>query len=146
MKTPKRWIGVAALLLAAAACEIFEDRTPRQIFFRMEGPPGAVVSVVYSKQFVATVDELGITRLRVFGSDTVMHALPIDTVIDVRLEQRLYIEAVPSALADTLSVDARVDVDDRVLYDGTGKLYPTDPWQFLYTFNQRTTSELEVII
>ena len=147
MKTrTTRLIGVAAVLLAAGACEIFEDRTPKQIFFQMDGPPGAVVRVLYSKQFVAGVDELGVTRLRIFQADTVMHVLPIDTVIDVRIERRLYIQAQSAAEGDTLSVDAQVDVDDRNLYDNTGKLYPTFPWRFLYHFNHRYTDNIDIVL
>lgn len=146
MKTSLRFAGILAAVLLAGACEIFEDQTPEQIFFRMDGPAGSVVSVIYSKQFVAGVNELGVTRLEIFGADTVQHVLPIDTVIDVRLEQRLYIQAEPAAVTDTLSVKTRVDVDDRGLYDQSGKLYPTIPWRFLYQFNTRFTDDIEVII
>lgn len=141
-----RFVGILAAVLLAGGCEIFEDQTPEQIFFRMEGPAGAVVSVIYSKQFVAGVNEAGVTRVEVFRADTVQHVLPIDTVIDIRVQRQLYIQAEPAMVTDTLLVDTQVDVDTRALYDRSGKLFPTLPWRFLYRFNQPFTDDIEVII
>lgn len=145
MSITARFLGVAAVVILAGGCEIFEDQTPKQIFFRMDGTTGDIVTVIYSKQFVAGVDQLGVTQVEVFRADTVTHTLPIDTIIDVRLERRLFIQAEPAALTDTVSVSTRVDVDDRGLYDQSGKLYPTDPWRFLYQFNARFTDVIEVV-
>jgi len=112
----------------------------------MSGPTGSQVTVIYSKQFVAGVNEIGQTRLEVFGADTVVHTLPIDTVIDVRLEQRLFLRASPLAASDTLAVDARVDVDGRNIYSDQGDLFPLVPWQFFYQYNVTFTQDVEVII
>ena len=38
------------------------------------------------------VDEMGITQVQVFSSDTVMHTLPIDTVIDIAAEQQWFVQ------------------------------------------------------
>jgi hypothetical protein len=147
MRTSVWFVGVlAVILLSAAGCEIFEDREPKDIFFHVEGTPGGVVQVLYSKEFVAGVDEAGVTRVEVFGADTVVHTMPFDTVIDVRIEQRLLIQAQPLMETDTLDLDARVDVDDRNLYDESGVLYPTVPWKFLYQFNHRFTDIVEVVL
>ena len=64
-----------ALTLAflVAGCGFFEDEVPEDIFFRMTGPSGSQVTVIYSKQFVAGVNEIGETRVEVFGADTVVH-------------------------------------------------------------------------
>jgi hypothetical protein len=132
------------LIAVATGCEVFEDQTPEFINFRMDGPAGERVSVVYSKQFVAGVNEEGITRVEVFGSDTVAHVLPIDTIIDVRLEQRLFLQAFPTV--DTLRVDVTIDVDDRGLYDNNGLIFLVDPWKFLYQFNARFTDDIELVI
>lgn len=140
------FIGVFAVVLSAGGCEIFEDREPNDIFFHMEGTPGGVVQVMYSKAFIAGIDEAGVTRVEVFEADTAIHTVPFDTVIDVRIEQRILIQAQPLMETDTLDVDARVDVDDRNLYDESGKLYPTVPWRFLYQFNQRFTDVVEVVL
>jgi hypothetical protein len=140
-----RCLAVAAGLIAVTAgCEVFEDQTPEFINFRMNGTAGEVVNVIYSKQFVAGVNEEGITRVEVFGSDTVAHVLPIDTIIDVRLEQRLFLQAFP--VVDTLRVDVDIDVDDRGLYDNNGLLYLIEPWKFLYQFNTRFSDDIEVVI
>lgn len=146
MRTIAWFIGIAAVVLTAGGCEIFEDRTPNDIFFSMEGTSASEVLVVYSKQFVAGVDELGVTQVEVFAADTVVHTMPFDTVIDVRIEQRVFIQAEPLMETDTLSVDARVDVDDRNLFDESGDLFPDVPWRFLYQFRQPFTDVVEVVL
>jgi hypothetical protein len=141
----KSFVGIALAVAMASGCEVFTDPTPEFINFRMEGTPGEVVQMLYTKQFVAGVDETGVTRLRLFSADTVVHVLPIDTIIDVRLEQRLYMEAIPFA-GDTISVTVRVDVDGRNLFNRSGSLFPSSPWQFLYQYNQAFTDDVQVII
>lgn len=141
-----RWMTIFALVAVAGGCEIFQERTSDNIFFRMDGSPGGIVSVIYSKEFVAGVDEFGVTRVEVFGADTAIHTLPFDTVIDIRVERQIFIQAEPLNMTDTLSVDAQVDVDDRNLYDQSGQLYPTIPWRFLFRFNQRFTDVVEVVL
>lgn len=145
MKIAKSFVVLLAMVSLVSACEIFEDRTPEFISLRMAGTPGEVVTIIYSKQFVAGVDETGVTRVEIFGSDTVMHQLPIDTIIDIRLERRLYIQA-ETLPTDTIAVDVQVDVDDRGLFDRVGSLFPTIPWQFLYQFNAQFTDAIEVVI
>lgn len=145
MKIAKCLVGIVAFVSLGSACEVFEDLTPEFINLRVSGTPGTVVSVIYSKQFVAGVDEIGVTRVEIFGADTVMHVLPIDTIIDVRLERRIYIQA-ESLPTDTLAVDVRVEVDTRELFDRSGDLFPTIPWQFLYQFNATFTDDIEVVI
>ena len=56
-------LAVAAVL--AIGCEVFQDPTPKEISFRMSGSAGDIVTVIYSKQFVAGVNELGVTRVEV---------------------------------------------------------------------------------
>jgi hypothetical protein len=145
MKILKKLAVFGIVAASLSACEVFEDPTPETVSFRMDGPVGATVTVLYSKQFVAGVTESGVTQVEIFRADTVVHTLPIDTIIDVRLERRIYIQAeiVPT---DTVDVDVRVDVNDRNLFDRSGKLYPALPWQFLYQYNTRFTENIEVII
>jgi hypothetical protein len=109
----------------------------------MDGPVGQTVSVVYSKQFIAAVDELNVTRVEIFGADTVLHTLPFDTIIDVRLERRLFLQAEVMAV-DTLNVDVSIDADGRTLFDRAGDLFPDLPWRFLYQFNHAFTDAIEV--
>jgi len=146
MTTLRRLVAVAAAVITMTGCELFEDQVPEDIFFRMSGPTGSQVMVIYSKQFVAGVNELGQTRIEVFGADTVFHTLPIDTIVDVRLERRLFLQATPVLESDTISVNARVDVDGRNIFSERGDLFPTVPWQFFYQYNVTFTQDVEVII
>lgn len=146
MKIPTRLVGVIALAVLLPACEIFENQAPETVSFRMDGGPGDVVRVIYSKRFIAGEDETGVTRLEIFEADTVEHQLPIDTIIDVRIERQLYLEAQPLAATDTIAVGVRIDVNDRGLFNDTGDLLPEIPWQFLYRFNARPTQDIEVVI
>lgn len=145
MRKTKAAIGAVLVTFALTGCEIFEDQTPEFINVRMGGPVGEMVTVIYSKQFVAGVDETGVTQVEIFGSDTVFHTLPVDTVIDVRLERRLFLQAAPQA-ADSVNVDVRIEVDGRSLFDRSGNLFLSAPWLFLYQYNARPTDQIEVII
>ncbi|MXW18072.1 MAG: hypothetical protein F4139_01435 [Gemmatimonadetes bacterium] len=135
---------LAAAALLAGACSIFEDGTPRQIFFEMEGEnTGLQVRVIYSKNFIAGVDEMGITHVQVFSSDTVLHTLPIDTVINIADEQQWFVQAETLA-GDTLAVNVAVDVDDRNLVSRFGGIFPDEPFRYVYVFNQRLTENVDV--
>jgi hypothetical protein len=138
-----------ALTLTCAAlssCEIFEEQTPETVSFRMTGTAGDSVTVIYSKQFVSATNETGVTQVQLFGADTVRHVLPIDTIIDVRLERQLFISARPQILGDTVNVSVDVTVNQRSVFDGTGNLLPDDPWLFLYRFNAPPTQAVEIVI
>ena len=145
MKTNSRIIGLLALVTLLPACEIFENQTPETLTFRMDGQAGDTVSVVYSKGFLAANDETGVTRVQIFESDTVKLTLPIDTVFDIRVERQMFIQALTFA-NDTVDVDVQVDVNDRGVFAGTGKLFPTVPWYFLYRFNQAPTQTIEIVL
>ena len=145
MKILKKFFGLVLLASLVAGCEAFEDLTPEFVTFRMDGPAGETVSIVYSKQFVAGVDETQVTQVEVFRADTVLHTLPFDTIIDVRLERRIFFQGEVAPL-DTLSVDVEIDVDGRVIFDRTGDLLPDVPWVFLYQFNTVFTDAVEVVI
>ena len=135
---------VAAALLLAGACSIFEDGTPTRIRFEMDGEEGDLrVRVTYSKDFVAGVDEMGITHVQVFSSDIVLHALPIDTVIDIVDEQQWFVQAETLA-GDTLAVNVLVDVDGRTLVSRFGGIFPNEPFRYVYVFNQRLTEDVDV--
>jgi len=146
MKSPTRWVLIGALATVMSGCEIFENQTPEFIAFRMSGEAGDQVTVVYSKAFVAAVNELGTTELRVFLADTVVHTLPIDTIIDVRIERQIFLRAYPLELSDTIPVSVNVEVNDRSIFDRSGDLLPDVPWHFLYQFNARPTQTIEIIV
>lgn len=125
-------------------CEAFSDRTPRNIGLEMRGDAGKRVRLIYSTEFVAGLNEAGITRVQVFGADTVVHALPFDTLIDISAEQRWFAQAESVGAGDTLAVTVIVDVDDRNLVNEFGGIFPDVPWRFAYSFNHRFTRSLDV--
>ena len=142
----RRFTGVlaAAIVLVAGACEIFDDGAPRQIFFEMEGDEGGLrARAIYSRNFVAGVDEMGITHVQVFSSDTVLHTLPIDTVINIADEQQWFVQ-VETLAGDTLAVNVQVDVDGRTLVSRFGGIFPDEPFRYVYVFNQRLTESVDV--
>ncbi|MDE0897981.1 MAG: hypothetical protein OSA81_03100 [Longimicrobiales bacterium] len=143
MKTLKRFFGLVLLMSLIAACEVFQDLTPKFITVRMSGPVGQTVSIVYSKEFIAGVDEMDVTRVAIYRADTVLHTLPFDTIIDVRIERRLFLQAEVSAV-DAVNVDVAIAADGRTLYDRAGDLFPDIPWRFLYQFNHSFTDVIEV--
>ena len=132
--------------MTLSGCEIFEDQRPETVSFRMTGAPGDSVTVIYSKQFVSATNEVGVTQIQIFGADTVRHALPIDTIIDVRIERQLFLSARTRVLSDTVNVSVDIFVNDRSIFDGTGNLYADDPWLFLYRFNAPPTQAVEIVI
>ena len=133
----------AAVVLLAAACGI-QDGWPRQVSFGMESEEaGARAKAIYSRDFVAGVDAEGVTHVQVFSSDTVVHTLPIDTVIDITADQRWLVQ-VETVDGDTLAVTVRVDVDDRNQVSRFGGIFSDQPWRYVYVFNQRITDELDV--
>lgn len=134
---------VAVALVAISGCEIFEDLTPRNIFFEMSGEAGQQVRVIYSTQFVAGVNEFGVTRVQVVRSDTILHEVPFTRAIDISVDRRWFVQA--EALgSDTLEVHVIVDVDDRNLVNESGGIFPDEPWHFVYAFNQFLTRDIDV--
>lgn len=134
---------VAVALLATSGCEVFDDPTPRNIFFEMNGEAGQQVRVIYSTQFVAGVNEFGVTRVQVVRSDTILHEVPFTRAIDISIDRRWFVQA-ESLGSDTLEVHVVVDVDDRNLVNEAGGIFPGDPWHFVYAFNQLLTRDLDV--
>jgi hypothetical protein len=135
----------AAGVLAVGACGFFEDPTPETLFFTLSGPAGTQVEVVYSTQFVAGVNELGVTEVQVFLTDTVVHTLPIDTLFDISIDRRWFVQVTPLGV-DEASVQARVDVDDRTVLNEQGLIFPATPWRFAYLFNQTVTRSIDVVL
>ncbi len=131
------------VLVAVSACVIFDDPTPRNIFFEMRGDADAQVRVVYSTQFVAGVNEAGVTRVQIVRADTLIHEIPFSRAIDISVDRRWFVQAEPLG-PDPLDVRVIVDVDDRNLVNKSGGIFPDDPWHFAYIFNQPLTRDLDV--
>jgi len=138
-------MAAAALVCAlATACSAFENRTPESINFRMTGTAATRLQVIYATQFVAGVDEAGTTQVQVFRTDTVVQAMPIDLVVDISVDQRFFVQATPVDL-DQAAVQIHVNVDDRALLDDSGDIFASDPFRYVYVFNQRVTRIVDVV-
>ena len=135
---------VAALaVVAVGGCSIFEDLTPENIHFAMRGEAGDQVRVIYSTQFVAGLNESGVTRVQVLRSDTILHRIPFERVVDISVDRRWFVQA-ETLEGDTLAVQVTVNVDDRGLVNESGGIFPDEPWHFVYSFNQLLTRDLDV--
>ena len=135
------------LLLAAVAVggcsEVFDDPSPENIHFEMRGEAGDRVRAIYSTQFVAGLNEFGVTRVQVVRADTIVHEIPFRRTMDISIDRRWFVQA-ESLEGDTLSVQVIVNVDDRGLLNEAGGIFPDDPWHFVYSFNQLLTRDLDV--
>jgi len=132
-------------LLGVWGCGAFEDPTPSDIFFQLRGPAGTQVQVVYATQFVASVNDLGVTSITVFASDTVLHTMPIDTTFNIAIDRQWFVQVIAPS-SGPLAVEVIVDVDNRNLIKETGQILPGSPWNFVYMFNRALTRAIEVII
>jgi hypothetical protein len=143
MRTPGRPVHAGLLLaLAVAGCKLFDDPSPQDISVRLTGD--AVVEIILSKRFVAGVDEAGTTQVQVFVADTLYRTLPVDTVIDVEVDRRLFVQVTPQGV-DRASVGTRVDVDDRTVVNDAGDIFTSNPWRYVYLFNQQVTRIVNVV-
>ena len=111
----------------------------------MSGDPGASVQLMMSTEFIAGVNEVGMTEVKVFRSDTIVIALPVDTVISISRYNQFLLEATPFS-ADTMNVSVRIDVDTRKQLDESGDIFRINPWRYVYVFNQPVTRSVEIII
>lgn len=144
----RRRLGIVLLALApfaAAACGWFDDPRPEYVYFKVDGPAGTQVRAVYSTQFVAAVDESGVTQINVFFTDTVVHTLPIDTTFFVAIDRRWFVELTPLSV-DEVAVNVKVDVDKRNQLDESGLVFSNSPWRFAYLFNQQVTRIIDVVL
>ena len=139
---------LSTLLLAAgvaAACGIFEDPSPETISIQMTGSAGSEVMAIYSQEFVAGINqETGGTEVRVQNSDTAFQTLPLDTIVNIARSTQLFVQ-VETTPTDTISVDVRVDVDDRNILQRSGAIFPDTPWRYVYQFNRPLPDVVEVI-
>lgn len=132
-----------AVVVIGGCSALLEDLTPENIHFEMRGEPGERVRAIYSTQFVAGLNEFGVTRVQVVRSDTVVHELPFQRTVNISVDRRWFVQ-VESLDGDTLSVNVIVNVDDRGLVNESGGIFPGEPWHFVYSFNQLLTRDLDV--
>ena len=142
----RRLMGLMLLCAAAgatfAACDWFDDPSPETATVRLSGDAGEIATLLISKQFIAGIDENDVTRVQVLQGDTLRRALPWDTTIPIRVEQRFFIRSLD---ADTVSNQLRMEVriDGVVEYDQSR--ITSEELQFVYTFNQPVTNVIELI-
>ena len=134
---------LAALAVTVTSCGLLEEKWPRQVSFEMRGDAGLQAKVIYATDFTAGVGETGVTHVQVFSSDTVLHTLPIDTVMSIAREQRWLVQ-VETLAGDTLDVSVVVEVDGRDLLSESGGIFPDIPWRYVYVFNQRIPRSVDV--
>lgn len=146
-RQPSLWAGSLSALLTTlwlSGCTIFDDPSPHDIAVQITGVDGTPVQVVYSKQFEAGVDDSGGTHVLLYRADTLFQALPVDTVISVEVEKRLFVEIATPGDAQ-LTIAARVFVDDRRVVASSWDVLPSEPWRYLYVFNQQITPVVDVV-
>lgn len=143
MKIIRRIAAGLALLVGATACSLFQDQSPEFLSFELDGSPGEQVLAIYSTAFIAGVNELGVTEVRIFSSDSVISTLPIDTTFNIAANQQFFVQIEP---VDTVDVGARVDIDGRNILNNEGLIFPESPWRYVYQFNQLLTELVEVIL
>lgn len=140
----RRSIALAGLGLAVlvSGCKLFDDPTPHDITVHLTGT--ADVEIVLSKQFVAGVDELGTTHVQVFQSDTLYRTLPMDTIVDVEVDRRLFVQVTPQGVEQT-TMGTRIDVNERNVLNDSGDIFASNPWRYVYLFNQQVTQIVDVV-
>ena len=136
-----------ALLVALAAMSAcgLEDLTPTTARLRLQGGAGTQVTVVYSTTFQAGVDEDGVTRVLIFDSDSVTVGLPTELTVDIVENRQVFFQVLPVD-AEIVTLQAVVDIDGRVQVDESGDVHVSDPWRYVYVFNQLLTRTIDVVI
>jgi hypothetical protein len=135
---------LAVLLLSGlGGCQL-EDLRPRQARVSVEGPAGTTVRMITSLNFMAAVDPQGVTRVSVTSSDTTYPTLPVDVSFQIREEQRFLVE-VARQDEDVSFIRVRAFVNDSRKFEESGPLLEGAPYRFVYAFNQRLTTEVDVV-
>jgi hypothetical protein len=134
---------VAAALLAGG-CGLLDDPSPDEARLVIRGEAGTPVRVIISTEFVAQVNELGQTGITIFAADTLVTSLPYERVYGIEEEQRFFAEAARLD-ADLESVQMQVFIDGNKRFDEGGRLLDSQPYRFVYTFNQATTREIVIL-
>lgn len=145
--TIRHVLGLAGLtaVLASAGCGWFEDPTPENIRVRLGGAAGTPIQLVLSSQFVAAVDDRGVTQVEIFFADTLQTTLPVDTTLFIGIDRRMFVQVAPLNAAE-IQVQARIDVDDRTQVNESGLVRAADPWRYAYLFNQAITRVIDIVI
>jgi hypothetical protein len=133
---------MGSLLLAAAGC--IEDPTPEEAYLIVQGEADKPVRVIVSTEFVASVNEDGVTRIVLFAADTLVTTLPYEHRVRIEENQRFFAETARFD-EDLQNIHMEVRIDEDVEFAEGGILIENGPFRFVYTFNQRVTREIQVL-
>lgn len=135
---------LAVALVAAGACNLLENPSPKEALLVVQGEAGKSVRIIVSTKFVASVDEVNQTRVVIFESDTLVTTLPYERRYRIDEDQRFFVET--ARLEDDLeTVHMEVAIDGRVQFAEGGGLMEGQPFRFVYAFNQMVTRDIVLL-
>jgi hypothetical protein len=100
--------------------------------------------LITSTEFVAAVNDVGVTRVEIFVADTVITTLPYERVYDIERDHRFLVEA-SWIDTDLEQVNVQVYLDEKKQFDQSGLLMEGQPYRFVYTFNQAVTQDIVLL-
>jgi hypothetical protein len=130
------------LLGLAAGCDWFKDPSPREARVVIDGAAGPTIVLIASSKFVAGVNDIGVTRVEIITSDTIVTSLPFDRTFNIEGDYRFFIQAARMD-ADVGSFRMQVFVNEDRKFDEGGSLADT-PYRFVFQFNQFLTDIIDV--
>lgn len=134
---------IASTLLGGCGL-LLDNPSPDEARLVIQGSADNPVRVIISTEFVAQVNELGQTGVVIFVADTLITTLPYERVYTIDEDQRFFAEAARVDV-DVESVHMQVFIDGRKQFDEGGMLLETQPYRFVYTFNQAVTREIVIL-
>jgi hypothetical protein len=134
---------VLLVLGLSAGCDWFDDPSPQEARVVIDGDPGTTIVVIASSKFVAGVNDIGVTRVEIIESDTIVTSPPLDRTFSIRGDYRFFVQAARLD-ADVNSLRMQVFVDDDREFDESGPLLADGPFRFVFQFNQFLTDVIDV--
>lgn len=132
------------LVALALGCDLFEDPTPEEARVVVSGDPAQPVQLIISSKFVAGVNSVGVTRVEILQSDTIVTTLPFDRTFSIRGDYRFFAQTA-KINADLAQFRMQVFIDKDREFDQDGALLANSPFRFVYQFNQFLTDAIEVV-
>jgi hypothetical protein len=143
-KTMRRTVFLLLFALGlAAGCDWFKDPSPREARVVIDGAAGPTIVLIASSKFVAGVNDVGVTRVEIIQSDTIVTSLPFDRTFNIEGDYRFFIQAARLD-ADVGSFRMQVFVNEDRKFDEGGSLVENAPYRFVFQFNQFLTDVIDV--
>jgi hypothetical protein len=143
-KTMRRTVFLLLFALGlAAGCDWFNDPSPREARVVIDGAAGPTIVLIASSKFVAGVNDVGVTRVEIIQSDTIVTSLPFDRTFNIEGDYRFFIQAARLD-ADVGSFRMQVFVNEDRKFDEGGSLLEDAPYRFVFQFNQFLTDVIDV--